>query len=90
MSFKRGDVLIALVPHADVSGLKPRPVVVVQADAYNAKIANIVVAAVTSNLTFAAGPASLLIDVSTAFYDADHGPRDLRDSEQSRRQHRIG
>jgi mRNA interferase MazF len=66
MSFKRGDVLIALVPHADVSGSKPRPVVVVQADAYNAKIANLVVAAVTSNLTFAADAASLLIDVSTA------------------------
>ena len=44
MSFHRGDVLIALVPHADVSGSKPRPVVVIQADVYNARIKNLIVA----------------------------------------------
>jgi mRNA interferase MazF len=65
MSFSRGDVLIALFPHADGSPPKPRPVVVVQSDVYNAKIKNYVVAAITSNLTHAADPASLLIDVTT-------------------------
>jgi mRNA interferase MazF len=66
MSFKRGDVLIALFPHADGSPPKPRPVLVVQADGYNAKIKNLVVAAITSNLRHASDPTSFLINVSTA------------------------
>jgi len=65
MSFRRGDVLIALFPNADGSPPKPRPVLVVQADAYNVKLHNVVVAAITSNLAHAADPASLLIDVAT-------------------------
>jgi mRNA interferase MazF len=65
MSFSRGDVLIALFPHADGSPPKARPVLVVQADAYNAKIKNLIVAAITSNLRHASDPASLLIDVTT-------------------------
>jgi mRNA interferase MazF len=65
MSFARGDVVIALFPNADGSPPKARPVLVVQADAYNAKLRNLIVAAVTTNLTHAADPASLLIDVGT-------------------------
>jgi mRNA interferase MazF len=65
MSFRRGDVLIALFPNADGSPPKPRPVTVVQSDAYNARIKNLIVAAVTSNLRHAADPASVLIEVST-------------------------
>lgn len=65
MSFRRGDVAIALFPNADGSRSKPRPVVVVQADVYNVKIRNLVVAAITSNLKHANDPASLVIDVST-------------------------
>jgi mRNA-degrading endonuclease toxin of MazEF toxin-antitoxin module len=44
MNFSRGDVLIALFPNADGSPPKARPVLVVKADAYNAKIKNLVVA----------------------------------------------
>ena len=65
MSFSRGDVVIALFPNADGSPPKPRPVLVVQADVYNAKLSNLIVAAITSNLSHAADPASLLIEVST-------------------------
>lgn len=65
MSFARGDILIALFPNADGTPPKPRPVLVVQSDAYNTKIRNLIVAAVTTNLRHAADPASLLIDVST-------------------------
>jgi mRNA interferase MazF len=65
MSFDRGDVVIALFPHADASPPKPRPVLVVQADTYNAKIRNVIVAAITSNLRHASDPASLVIDVTT-------------------------
>ncbi len=65
MSFNRGDVVIALFPNADGSPTKPRPVLVVQSEVYNAKIKNLIVAAITSNLKHAADPASFLIDVST-------------------------
>src|SRR4051794_17748516 len=65
MSFVRGDVVIALFPNADGSGSKPRPVLVVQADVYNSKIHNVLVAAITTNLKHAADTASYLIDVST-------------------------
>ena len=65
MSYSRGDVLIALFPNADGSPPKPRPVVVVQSDVYNANIKNLVGAAITSNLKHAADPASLLLDVAT-------------------------
>ena len=65
MSHTRGDVVIALFPNADGSPPKPRPVVVVQSDVYNAKLRNLLVAAITSNLRHVADPASLLIDVKT-------------------------
>jgi mRNA interferase MazF len=65
MSFSRGDVVIALFPNADASPPKARPALVVQSDVYNAKIKNLILAAITSNLRHASDPASLLIDVST-------------------------
>jgi mRNA interferase MazF len=65
MSYSRGDVLIALFPHADGSGSKPRPVLVVQSDVYNVKMKNLIVAEITGNLAHAADPASLVIDVRT-------------------------
>ncbi len=66
MSFSRGDVVVALFPNSDGSPPKPRPVLVVQSDTYNAKLKNLIVAAITSNLSHATDPASLLIDVTTA------------------------
>jgi mRNA interferase MazF len=65
MTASRGDVVIALFPLASGSGSKPRPVLVVQSDVYNAKLQNLIVAAITTNLKHAADPASALIDVST-------------------------
>ena len=65
MKYERGEALIAHFPHADGSGSKPRPVLVVQADVYNAKLHNLVVAEITGNLAHASDPASLLIDVRT-------------------------
>ena len=65
MTVRRGDVVIALFPNADGSGTKPRPVLVVQADAYNGRLDNVIVAAITTNLTHATDPASLLIDIGT-------------------------
>lgn len=65
MTPARGDVVIALFPNSDGSPPKPRPVVVVQADAYNARLSNLIVVAVTSNLSHATDPASVFVDVST-------------------------
>jgi mRNA interferase MazF len=44
---------------------KVRPVLVVQADHYNRKMSNTVVAMITTNLTRASEPSHLLIDIST-------------------------
>ncbi len=45
---------------------KVRPVLVIQADSYNHKMANTVVAMITTNLTRAHEPTHLLIDAATA------------------------
>jgi mRNA-degrading endonuclease toxin of MazEF toxin-antitoxin module len=62
---KRGDVVLCRFPHASHSASKARPALVVQSDFYNTRIANLLVAGITSNLTNAADPAHYLIDVST-------------------------
>src|SRR5205823_558689 len=64
MKLERGDVGMARFPHAGGTRGKKRPVVVVQANAYNAKLRHVIVAEATTNLAAAADPASLLIEVS--------------------------
>ncbi|HTU21012.1 MAG TPA: type II toxin-antitoxin system PemK/MazF family toxin [Gemmataceae bacterium] len=66
MMVKRGDVCLARFPHAAGGRGKKRPVVVVQADAYNQKLRHVIVAEVTTNLADASDPANLLIEVATA------------------------
>jgi mRNA-degrading endonuclease toxin of MazEF toxin-antitoxin module len=61
----RGDVPLARFPHPSGGRGKKRPVVVVQADAYNQNLRSIVVAEVTKNLTMANDPACLFIDASS-------------------------
>jgi len=61
---KRGDVILCRFPHASVAPSKLRPALVVQSDYYNQKIANLLVAAITSNLVNASDPAHHRIDVS--------------------------
>jgi mRNA interferase MazF len=65
MTLHRGDVGMVRFPHAGGTRGKKRPVVVVQADGYNAKMRHAVVAEVTSNPAAAHDPASLFIDIST-------------------------
>ena len=60
----RGDVLLVRFPHPSGGRGKKRPAVVVQSDTYNAALPTLVVAEVTSNLTLAADPAYLFVDVS--------------------------
>ena len=65
MSVKRGDVVLARVPHTAGTRGKRRPAVVIQADTYNATLNHVVVAEVTSNPRWTTDPACLFIDVST-------------------------
>lgn len=62
---KRGDVVLARVPHAAGTRGKKRPAVVIQSDAYNATFRHVVVAEVTSNPRWLGDPACLAIDIST-------------------------
>jgi mRNA interferase MazF len=66
MTVKRGDVVLARVPHAAGTRGKKRPAVVIQSDAYNATLRHVVVAEVTSNPRWWGDPACLAIDVSSS------------------------
>ena len=66
MSLTRGDVVIAMFPNSDGSPPKPRPALVVQSDSYSAKLRNVILVAITSNLKHAGDPASLLIQTQSA------------------------
>ena len=65
MKVQRGDVILTRVPHAAGGRGKKRPAVVIQANGYNQSERHVIVAEITSNLTRAADPANLLIDVAT-------------------------
>ena len=65
MTLNRGDVGLARFPHAAGGRGKKRPLVVVQADAYNRRLRHVIVAEVTTNLSTASDPANLLIEAST-------------------------
>jgi mRNA-degrading endonuclease toxin of MazEF toxin-antitoxin module len=65
MTIKRGDVVLARVPHTAGTRGKKRPAVVVQANAYNTVLRHIVVAEVTSNPRWASDPACVSIDIQT-------------------------
>jgi mRNA-degrading endonuclease toxin of MazEF toxin-antitoxin module len=51
MKVQRGDVALAFYPFASGTGGSRRPVLVIQADQYNQRIRNSIVAQVTTNLT---------------------------------------
>lgn len=63
---KRGDVILCKFPHAGATAAKSRPALVIQSDFYNQRIANLLVAGITSNLTNSSDEAHFLIDVSTS------------------------
>ena len=63
---KRGDVVLVQFPHAGATPPKLRPALVVQADFYNQRISNVLVATITSNLRRRGDRAHYFIDVSSA------------------------
>lgn len=62
---KRGDVVLARIPHADGTRAKDRPALVVQDDYYNQRIRNVLLATITTNLSRKGDAAHLFIDVTT-------------------------
>jgi mRNA interferase MazF len=66
MSVRRGDVVLAWYPFASGQGGKRRPCVIAQNDEDNQKIANTIVAQVTSNLARLGDKSHFLIDTATA------------------------
>src|SRR5262245_181852 len=65
MTVQRGDVVLARVPHTAGTRGKKRPAVIIQANAYNAKLRHVVVAEATSNPLWLSDPACVFIDVAT-------------------------
>jgi mRNA-degrading endonuclease toxin of MazEF toxin-antitoxin module len=61
---KRGDVILCHFPHTGTVPAKIRPALVVQNNYYNQRIANLLVAAITSNLVNVSDPSHYLIDIS--------------------------
>ena len=62
---KRGDIILARVPHATGTSPKTRPALVVQSDYYNQRIANVLVATITGNLARQGDAAHHFIDMAT-------------------------
>ena len=58
MKVKRGEVLLTVFPFATGSTAKKRPVLVVQADGYNLKLQNVLVAEISSNTVHSLVPNS--------------------------------
>jgi mRNA interferase MazF len=56
MAFQRGDVVLVPFPFSDLSGVKTRPAVVVSGSLYHAMEPDLLLAAITSNVTSAKGP----------------------------------
>jgi mRNA interferase MazF len=66
MAVTRGDIVLANLPFSDASGSKVRPGLVVQCDANNARLDDVIVALITRNVRRAAlEPTQVLVDITT-------------------------
>lgn len=65
MKVQRGDVVVVDFPFTDIDQSKPRPALVVLADAYNQRTRKTIVALITTNLRFAKAHCNLFIDLAT-------------------------
>jgi mRNA interferase MazF len=65
MSLGRGDIVLLQAPFASRAGAKTRPMLVVQNDTNNARMANTILAFITTNLARASEPTQVLVDVQS-------------------------
>ena len=66
MTVRRGDVVLLQAPFTRRPGAKTRPMLVVQNDTNNARMANTILVFITTNLARAAEPTRVLVDVPSA------------------------
>lgn len=97
MKYRRGDVVLALYPLASGVGSSRRPCVVIQNDDDNQKLANTVVAQITTNLARVGDKSHVLIEVASAdgrqsglIHDSVISCNNLATINENRIQHRIG
>ena len=65
MSVTRGDIVLLQAPFASRAGSKTRPMLVVQNDKNNGRMANTILVFITSNILRATEPGQVLVDVGT-------------------------
>ncbi len=65
MTYKRGEVLLALFPDSNLRSAKPRPVLVVQADGLNSGLPQTIVAMISSNLARLGHPSRIAIRIAS-------------------------
>jgi mRNA interferase MazF len=65
MLYRRGDVVLALFPNADLRTAKRRPVLIVQADNLGTGLGQTITAMITSNLARAGHPSRVFVSLAT-------------------------
>lgn len=65
MKLRRGDIVLLRAPFTNRAGAKARPMLVVQNDENNARMANTILLFITSNTKRASFPTQVLIDPGT-------------------------
>ena len=66
MPYKRGDVVLVRFPFSSGKAVKRPPVLIVQCDRNNARLANVIVAMISTNTSLAnVEPTQRLIDINT-------------------------
>jgi mRNA interferase MazF len=63
--YKRGDVVLVLFPNSNLTSVKPRPALVVQADDLQTGLPQIIVAMITSKTFRANHPSRIFISLAT-------------------------
>jgi hypothetical protein len=84
MSLKRGDFALVYFPHSNLTTVKLRPVLVVQADERNTGLPQVVVAMVSSNLARSGHPSRVTVSLKDPrFWKANAPPAGGFDSFRS-------
>ncbi len=66
-AYERGEVVLVLFPHSDLSTAKTRPALVVRADNLQTGLPQVIVAMITSKMLRANHPSRVTIKLSTQF-----------------------
>src|SRR5206468_2047496 len=77
---RRGDVVLVLFPHSDLSTAKLRPALVVQADNLQTGLPRVIVAMITSRLFWVNHPSRVTVNLSVTVFFARCDFRGIPDS----------